>query len=102
MLNTNDFSAQQDKRNPAKPITDINYDKEREKRDHDYKTAKQSQLSSEFDKSKGYQAPEKEELGPAASPVKGQYATQNKKLQFLTSNISNLQGCDANQFYHKS
>jgi hypothetical protein len=36
-----------------------------------------------------------------ASPAKGRYETQNKKLQNLTSNIHGLQGVDANKFFHQ-
>ena len=36
-----------------------------------------------------------------ASPVKGRYETQNKKLQNLSSNIHGLQGNNANKFYHQ-
>ena len=87
---------------PSKPITDINFEKERQKRDHDPRTAKQSQLSSAFDKPR--LAPPMEQQNEnfaAASPAKGGYKTQNRKLQNLTSNIHGLQGGDANQYFHR-
>lgn len=51
-------------------------------------------LRSAFDE-RDYVAPPKEE-DPMASPVKGRYPTQSKKLQNLSSNINTLQGHNAN------
>jgi hypothetical protein len=98
-INTNDFNKVPEKMTPKKPITDINYEREREKRVHDPKTAKQSQLVSAFDKPREYTKPQVDNA-PVASPVKGRYETQNKKLQNLTSNIHGLPN-DANKFYHQ-
>jgi hypothetical protein len=53
-LNTNDFNKIPEKMTPKKPVTDINYEREREKRVHDPKTAKQSMLVSAFDKPRDY------------------------------------------------
>lgn len=39
-INTNDLIKVPEKRDPKKPITDINFEKERQKRDHDPRTAK--------------------------------------------------------------
>jgi hypothetical protein len=58
-------------------------------------------LTSAFDEPRNFAPKPREEEKPVASPVKGKNPTQSKKLQNLTSNISGLQGGDANQFYHK-
>lgn len=98
-INTNDFNKVPEKMTPKKPITDINYEREREKRVHDPKTAKQSQLVSAFDKPREYPKPQEDNV-PVASPVKGRNETQKQKLQNLTSNIHGLAN-DANKFYHQ-
>lgn len=78
-INTNDFNKVEEKMTPKKPITDINYSKDRNKKPLDYKNAKQSQLTSAFDVPR--EAPPKEgAIDPASSPVKARYPTQNKKL----------------------
>jgi len=84
-----------------KPITDINFQKDRsEKKDHDPRTAKQSQLVSAFDEPRSYPRQEPDNA-PISSPVKGRTQNQSKKLQNLTSNISGL-GNDPNKFYHQT
>lgn len=101
-INTNDFNKVKERMSPKKPVTDINFEKERDRKQHDYKNAKQSQLQSAFDQPREYPTRPAEDTGPAASPVKGKYETQNRKLQNLTSNIHGLQGADANKFYHQA
>lgn len=73
-INTNDFNKIPEKSNGKKPVTDINYERERVKRDHDPKTAKQSQLVSAFDEPREY-VRKQEDNAPVASPVKGKYET---------------------------
>jgi len=40
VFNTNDFNKVPERMQPKKPITDINFDRDRETRNHDPKTAK--------------------------------------------------------------
>ena len=40
VINTNDFNKISEKMTPKKPVTDINYQKERNKKPHEYKGAK--------------------------------------------------------------
>ena len=69
------------------------------KRVHDPRNAKQALLTSDLDQPRSY-APKAAYDEPTASPVKGRYETQTKKLQNLTSNINNLHGANANAYYH--
>jgi len=48
-INTNDILKQREKADGAKPVTDINYERERNKKPHNVRTAKQSMLTSAFD-----------------------------------------------------
>ena len=73
-VNTNDFNKVSEKRTGQKPITDINYEKERVKRVHNPNTAKQSNLVSAFDVPRDHVPPPKEDEY-TASPVKGKYKT---------------------------
>lgn len=88
------------KTSPRKPVTDINFEKERDRKPHEYKNAKQSQLSSAFDVPRDVPQRKAAEEGPQSSPVKGRNPTQHAKLSNLTSNISGM-GTDPNTFYHK-
>jgi hypothetical protein len=60
-FNTNDMLKQRDNNSPRKAVTDINYEKEKNKKPHNVTTAKQSMLTSAFDQPRTYVAPAKVE-----------------------------------------
>ena len=97
----NELNKQPEKTDPVKPVTDINYERER-RQPLNVQSAKQDQLRSNFDEGRVYPKRQQEDEGPVASPVKGKYETQNRKLNNLTSQIGTLNGANANQYYHKN
>lgn len=98
-MNFNDMQSHKVKTDPKKPKTDINVNV-KDKKEHVYSNAKQSQLASAFDAERDF-VPSYPQPVEQASPVKSSKETQKKKLQNLTTN-TNLPGYDANKFYHQS
>jgi hypothetical protein len=58
-------------------------------------------MSSAFDNSEHKAYVRQQEVEVTTSPVKGKNQSQNAKLEFLSSSINNLQGSDANKYFHQ-